>query len=1222
MTAEQSRVRLVVGLGASAGGIHALKEVFQRVPQETGIAWVVILHLSPDYESRLAEVLQSSTTLPVTTVVHGAKLEADHVFVIPPSKTLTLNDHRLTLTDPERPEDRRSPVDLFFRTLAETHRTEAAAVVLSGTGPNGSNGLKRVKEYGGLVITQDPEEAEYDDMPRHAIRTGLVDLVLPVAEIPQVLSTYARRLRKRDGVEDEPDHAEVHRTELDTLGILLALVREQTGHDFSNYKAPTLLRRVERRIHIHALAGMSQYIEYVRTQPTEGAALVKEMLISVTNFFRDPSAFAAMSAVVIPRLFQGRSARDQVRVWVPGCATGEEAYSVAMVLTEHMATLTDPPSVQLFATDLDDQAVADARAAVYSEADVADVSPERLRQFFIREGDAFRIRRETREMVLFAPHNLIKDPPFSNLDLICCRNLLIYLNRGAQDRVLEIFHFALRPEGYLFLGTAESTDGVGGLFAPVDKSAHIYQSRAVHTRTSLPIPQSTPHPMPSWPSAPPGQSIRDANRFSAGDLHFRMLEEFGPPSVVISDEEEVVHVSASAGRFLQVPPGEPTRDLFRMINGDLRVDLRTVLHEAARTRQPVELHGARIRLEGQEEGVTIVVRPVLKEGDPARGFFLVFFRRESEVSESPEQRVQGGGSGGGDDPAAQYVEAELIRLKGTLRSTIEQHETQAEEFRAANEELQAVNEELRSSAEELETSKEELQSVNEELTTVNQELKIKIEELGLANNDFQNLMNSTDIGTIFLDRLLRIKLSTPRARDVFNILPSDAGRPLSDITTRLEYEGLAEDVRRVLDNLHTIEREIATRHGRWYLIRLLPYRTTDDRIEGVVITSQDTTDRRMTEHRVRASEQRLRLLIDSAEDYAIFTMRTDGRVDSWNKGAERMYGYTEDEILDQPMSVLFTPEDRALGRPEAELRRAARTGRFEDERWHLRKDGTQLVCGGITVRMGDDASQGFAKIARDLTSQKETERQVRRTSDVLEAQATERIEHLRAQVSARAASEGRIRGLVRQLVSAQEDERARVARDLHDQMGQQLTALRLVLERQQERSRAAGDLLEDIWRAQALVKDIDDGLDFLAWELRPAALDDLGLVVVLPRYIQAWSEHYGIPVEFRSGLADERLLPEAETTFYRVAQEALNNVAKHAKAAQVDVLLERRGDKIVLIVEDNGVGFDGAALDHVGGLGTLGMRERATLIGAALDIESTPSQGTTVYLRWQPKGAR
>jgi two-component system CheB/CheR fusion protein len=1206
--AEPSRP-FVVGLGASAGGVAALQKFFAHVEPHGGTAYVVILHLSPDHDSRLAEVLQSVAPMPVTQVTTTTPIVPDHVYVVPPNKALGILDGMLTVAEFTRREQRLAPVDAFFRALGDTYGSRSACVILSGTGPNGSAGLKRIKEYGGMVIAQDPVEAEYSDMPRNAIATGLVDVILPIAEMPAKIRAYFDSLRN-EGAPVEGAVAD----SADAVREVLALLRVRTGHDFSNYKAPTLQRRIERRMNLRAIDTVSAYARLVRQEPEEAVSLMKELLISVTNFFRDPHAWAVLEQRVIPRLLQYRGAKDQVRVWVAGCATGEEAYSVAMLLAEHAATMVDRLSIQVFATDLDQAAIERAREGLYLEAEIADVPDDRLRRFFQRELRGYRIRRDLRELVLFATHNLIKDPPFSHLDLICCRNVLIYLNRVVQERVLETFHFALRPGGYLFICPAEAPDHPNDLFLRFDADAHIYESRTVTSRIVLPragvptfAPIHAPRPDPRAPE-----------RISPADLHQRLLEEYAPPSVVVNEEHNIVHMSGRVGRYLQLRGGEPSRDLLLLARPELRPDLRAGLHQAARDRAVVDIRGLQVAFEDGSRQVDLSVRPVLREDDPAHGYFVVLFQEQPQSAEPhAEPTVTLARSA---EPLTQQLENELARVKGQLRTTVEQYETQVEEAKAANEELQAMNEELRSAAEELETSKEELQSVNEELTTVNQELKIKIEELGVTNNDLQNFINATDIGTIFLDVGLRVKFSTPRAREVFNLLDSDIGRPLSDITSKLRDNDIQSDARAVVDRLSNVEREVPTDDGRWHLMRVLPYRTTDNRIDGVVITFQDITDRRAAELRVRDSEERLRLMIDGALDYAIFAMTETGEIDFWNTGAQRMFGYAAEEIVGSHFSLLFTPEDRAAGVADRELKEAARTGRAMDERYHLRKDGTRIYCSGVTRRMGAGRI-GFTKIARDLTAPRQAAEALQDANDHLEARVQGRTEELAKEVRAHQAAKAATANLLHRLVTSQEDERRRIARDLHDDFGQRLTALRLMLERAQQAKGGTDASRVEIDRALRLVAQIGGDVNFLSWQLRPTALDELGLAAALPRFVTEWSSHIGVAAEFRlGGYQQGQLSAEAEVTFYRVAQEALNNVAKHAHATRVDVVLGASEGQVVLVVEDDGIGFEASehgegAPDSGSGFGLPGMRERAALVGAVLQIESSPGRGTSVYLR-------
>jgi PAS domain S-box-containing protein len=629
-----------------------------------------------------------------------------------------------------------------------------------------------------------------------------------------------------------------------------------------------------------------------------------------------------------------------------------------------------------------------------------------------------------------------------------------------------------------------------------------------------------------------------------------------------------------------------------------------------------------VQIDGQLHIVNLHVRPVMRQEDATHGFILVLFEETREAT--AEERSHAEDAGDAIEPVARQLEDELVHVKAQLRATIEQYEVQHEELRASNEELQAVNEELRSAAEELETGKEELQSTNEELTTVNQELKIKIEELSQANNDFQNLMASTEIGTVFLDRSLRLKLFTPPASKIFNFIPADIGRPLSDITHGLRQVALLEAAEYVLDTLKPVENEVESLSGHWYLMQILPYRTLEDRISGIVMTFTDITKRRLAEQQLRRSEERLHLLVESVTDYSIIIQNTDGYIESWNLGAEQMFGYTEKEAVGQHISLIFTPEDRAKGAAEDEMRTALKDGRASDERWHLRKDGSRFYVSGVLTVLRDGELIGYAKIARDLTKSKQAEEDLERAREELEQRVEERTrelakanEALRAENAERRQVEKSRMQLLRKLVSTQEDERRRIARDIHDHLGQQSTALRLKLESLKDVCKEHADWCEQIEYTQAIAGRLDADVDFLAWELRPAVLDDLGLATALANFTREWSRHFNIPVEYHTtGMDNGRPAPEIETNLYRIAQEALNNIYKHAQASRVDVLLERRDHHVVLIVEDDGIGIttgDKPGQDR--GLGLLGMRERAALFGGTLEIETAPGGGTTIFAR-------
>ncbi|HEY3962926.1 MAG TPA: CheR family methyltransferase [Planctomycetaceae bacterium] len=875
VTGQGHSMTPMVGLGGSAGSILPLGSFFQSMPADSGMAFVVVLHLSPSHESSLAALLGRMTAMPVHQALDGQKVPPNHVYVIPPGKSLATVDGHLRLTELRTERGRRVAVDLFFRSLADTHGSQAAAVVLSGADGDGAIGIKRIKERGGLTIVQDPEEAEYAGMPRASIGTGMIDWVLRVADIPARLLQYRdTEMRLKLPPEDGPGIAlaampQEHDGEA-ALRDVLVLLRTRTGCDFSYYKRATILRRVGRRMQINGIEELPAYLTFLRTHPGEAGALLQDLLISVTNFFRDKEAFEALEST-IPELFKDKKPSDIVRVWVPACATGEEAYSIAMLLLEYAQSIEAGPTLQVFACDLDKNAIQVARAGHYPEAITADVSDARLRRFFIKDHSGYRVRRELREMVLFADHDLLKDAPFSRMDLISCRNLLIYLNGAAQARVFETFHFSLKPEGRLFLGSSELVEDGNPLFRVLDKKHRLYIRQAA-ARTGLPVPvgpgallrameyQSAHEPVVHgrrFVQETPVQfresaSLSNLDSTTLADLHFRLLERLSAPSVIVNAEHEIVHLSEHAGRFFQFAGGEFTTNLLRVVHPALRVELRTALFRADETNDVATATDIPMEMEGQPCKVDFQVFPA-KETSP--GYYLVVFERKA-ATEGLLSPTPGSETAQSADPVIRDLERELVNIKGRCRDTVEQYEASTEELKASNEELQAMNEELRSATEELETSREELQSINEELTTVNLEMKGKMDELAHTNSDLQNLMASTAIATVFLDRDLAITRYTPTAVPLFNLIPGDLGRPLAHLKHRLEYPEMLTDVEEVLRTLVPIEREVRA-NGEWYLARVQPYRTLEDHIAGGVLTFVNVTDRKKTTETLRERMEEL-----------------------------------------------------------------------------------------------------------------------------------------------------------------------------------------------------------------------------------------------------------------------------------------------------------------------------------------------------------------------------
>ncbi|MBB1612581.1 chemotaxis protein [Pseudomonas sp. UMC65] len=970
----------VVGIGASAGGLQAVKAFFEHMPKDCGMAFVVILHLSSDHQSVADKIIQESTRIPVSQVNDTTPIERNHVYVISPAHHLKMNDGYLAVSPSTRQGGSHIAIDLFFRDLADAHKERAFCVILSGTGADGAVGLSRIKEQGGITLVQTPEDAEFDGMPRAAIETQMVDLVLPVVEMPQKLLELWRNAQSiiLPTADDPEIKTTPPATERDAavaeqllLDILIQL-RASTGHDFKHYKRATVLRRIERRLQVTAQPDLATYYNFLQEHPDETKALLGDMLIGVTNFFRDREAFEALERDVIPNLVKSLEEtvphREEVRIWSAGCSTGEEAYSLAMLLAEQLALDASGAKMQVFATDIDERAVTHGRNGVYPEAIITDVPPPRLRQYFAKEKNQhYRVRKEIREKVLFAKHSLLADPPFSQIDLIVCRNLLIYLDREVQRDILQMFHFALRPGGYLFLGSSESADGCLDLFVPVDKRNRIFRVRAGSSamRRAPTIPRGG-YLRPSTASIT--TEIKAPSKVAFADIHLRALEKAAPPSVIVDIQANILHMSEGAGRFLRYVAGEVTHNLLALVHPDLRLDIRTTLFQVQQSNMPVISRKIRVQREQGPFMVDITAHPYRDDATES-DYVLVIFQ-ESAID---PQQVDTTTVSHAENALMGNLERELQRTKLHLQDAIEQSEVSSEELKASNEEMQAVNEELRSATEELETSKEELQSINEELLTVNYELKTKVEETDKVNDYLTNLIASTDIATVFVDRNMRIRWFTPRATDIFSMLPVDTGRSLMDITHRLDYPEITEDATTVFESLGTIEREIGGKNDRWYIARLLPYRSSEDHIDGTVLTFIDITKRRQAEEELRLGEERMRLVAESTHDFAIIILDDHGAITDWNTGAELIFGYTKDEVLGAYYDFIFSPEDRSSGMPESELRAAREHGRGEDERWHVRKDGSRFYCSGEITQLQSDSLQGYVKIARDLTGHKRTQ---------------------------------------------------------------------------------------------------------------------------------------------------------------------------------------------------------------------------------------------------------
>ncbi|MEZ4730570.1 MAG: CheR family methyltransferase [Caldilineaceae bacterium] len=1187
----------VIGIGASAGGLAALRTFFGALPGDTGLTFVVVVHLSPEHESNLATLLQAYTAMPVLQVTAQVQMQPDHVYVIPPGKQLMVSDSTLDLAEFAQTSHRALQIDTFFRSLAAQYG-DGGAIILSGSGSDGAVGIQAIKEGGGLVLVQDPAEAEYEGMPRSAVATGLVDIVAPVAELALQLVTAKQTPITIDLPEDGDALSPAVQQSLTQI---LAYLRAQTGHDFSGYKPTMLLRRLVRRLQLNHLTTLTAYLHHLRQDHAEAEALLRDLLINVTAFFRDPTAWAALEATVIPQLFAGKGGDDTVRVWSVGCASGEEAYSIAMLLLEAADQVVNPPTLQIFASDLDAEALAIAREGCYPAAIAADVGEQRLARFFTKDDSHYRVRSEVREIILFAQHNLLQDPPFSRLDLILCRNVLIYLQRDRQEQIVTSFAYALREgaagPGYLFLGHAEASDSVSALFDSLDRRHRLYQRHTAAPPFSplLTLPLSRPTRLP----AAREDVVVTATSTPAAD-HRQLLEDLGPPSLLVDESYTVLHLSASVGRYLLPPGGTPTTNVLRLVRPELQAELRVALARAFATNQATATRPIPVHFDGTIHLVSLLVRPQRKAG-PARAL-IFFWADETPSTPAPLDLAPTDNSA-----LVQQLEAEVQQTHHRLHVIREEYETTVEELRAANEELQSANEEHTSLLEELETSKEELQSMNEELQTVNQELKNKVEEVSHTHGDLQNLFAATDIATLFLDRNLRIKRYTPRTVELFNLTPPDRGRPLTHLRTKLDYGQLEADAQAVLAHLASVEREVQSRDDRWFLVRIRPYRTVEDYIEGVVITCVDITTNKQAAEALRRSEERYRLLVESTQEYAMFLMDPAGQITSWNMGAQRLFGYTAAEAIGVDAAMIFTEEDRQAGVPTQELATAAATGQANDERWHVRQDGSRFWASGVmeSLHQPDGSLRGFAKVLRDNTERKTAEEALQRLNATLEQQVEERT--------------AQVRSLASTLTMAEQEERRRISQILHDDLQQQLYGIQMRLMMLQTEV-ATDDQSALTTYAQDAYDWLGDAIQTtrqLTVDLSPPVLKGEGLVEALGWLTRQMAEMQGLQVALQIIQPCPVPNEDMRVLLFQSVRELLFNVVKHAGTDRAAVALnEGEAGECIIIIRDEGRGFDvaAAAARHDGGFGLFSVRERLKLFGGRMAIQSAPGQGTAITI--------
>jgi two-component system CheB/CheR fusion protein len=1222
---------VVVGIGASAGGLEALTELLDHLPERTGMVFAVVQHLDPRHESLLSELLGKHTKLPVREATEGTKVQPDHVYIIPPNKNMTLENGSLRLAARTLHRGQHMPVDIFLRSLAADRGNRAAGVILSGANTDGALGVEAIKAEGGITIVQDPASARHRDMPTAALETGCVDFVLSPAAIAQELAridqlSYVRALPVLDSDvspmytpskpkgeasgERSGDDSDAEKSRVaQSLQRIYTLLRSSVGVDFTQYKPATVQRRIQRRMALLRMEKIEDYARFLRTNEPEIIALYQDILIKVTSFFRDPAAFEHLKRWVFPRMLKGRSKDEAIRIWVPGCSSGEEPYSIAICLAEYLGRSRSDFPVQIFATDLSDSSLDRARDGVYVENIALDVSPERLRRFFVKNGRNFQIIKSIREMVIFAKQNLAKDPPFSHLDLISCRNVLIYLGTALQKKIFPIFHYALRHGGYLLLGNSENIGEYTDLFAQVDKRSRIFMRKDNVPRgrlepfasallagpaegASLRLATTGPPPsrvFPSGTSSDSEKSDLDIQR----EVNRILLQRYTPSGVVVTNELEVVQFHGKGQTYFEPAPGKASFSMLKLIKEGLAVQSRAAVAAVRREGRTIKRR-ASFSDDARIHEVELEVIPLKSIGD-RNGHFLILFNEISPVDSLAETKVGSSKSGAHrrkDDRKTQALMRELAATRQYLQSTIEEQDASNQEIKSANEEILSSNEELQSTNEELETAKEELQSSNEELVTVNEELQNRNIDLALANNDLTNLINSVNFAIVILGSDGHIRRFTPMASRLFNLIPGDVGRPFTDISSNLQIPDLPALVDQVVETMTPFEAEVQEREGRWYKLSIRPYRTGDNRIEGAILALVDIDILKRSLEEARQSRDFAEAVVSTIRD-PLVVLDSNFLVKSANTAYYETFQTSPDEIAGQPFDGLGSGQwniSSLRKRLEEVLEKGNRFENFVVENEFRGLGRKRILLSARRVDAEREKSPAILLAIEDITERRQVEQEI---------------------------------------LAISEREQRRMGQDLHDGLGQQLTGIGFMvqayLNEQDEESQAPlvewlRKLLDQINEAAALTRE-------LALGLHPMALQAGHFKTALQGLASNVENLFKVPCTFHAN--EPCLIPgnsdEAATHLYRITQEAINNALKHGKAKRIAISYTRDEEtkRTTLSITDDGSGIRQLPRAAVitKGMGLQIMRYRAEAIGGKLVVGRGTNSGTVVSVSFddEPK---
>lgn len=1193
----------VVGVGASAGGLQAFREILENLSPDTGMAFVLVTHMAPDQKSFLAEIMERYTQMPVHSIEDGQRPKPNHLYVLLPNQMLTLRDGFFKLETRGSEERFPKTIDYFFRSLAADQKNRAIGVVLSGADSDGALGLKTIKGEGGIAIVQSPESAMHADMPRSSIAVDHVDLIIPPAEIALELVRLAdqftrpevRSLEEGSAASDDQSYQKI-----------LQQLRGSFGLDLRQYKPETIRRRIGRRMLLLKMENLAQYYRFLQARAEELNTLHEDVLINVTRFFRDAGFWESLRTNVLPILFQDHASVKPIRIWSVGCSTGEEAYSLAIIVLEYLSQHGLDTPVQIFGTDASNQSIEAARYAVYPETVASEVSPERLRRYFSKVDRGYQVSKRIRDICIFARQNLCSDPPFSHIDILSCRNVMIYFNQVLQRQVMLTFHYSLEPGGFMLLGMSEGLRDYSEVFTTVDRKCKIYTKTGISLPPTVDRPRAFSLAVPSGVARPPLAEI-GGNMWPELELQRAadrmVLARTGPPGFIVDERMNVLQSRGQTSTFVNIAPGAVSWNLLRILREDIANEVRIAIKHAIHEDVPSTTTFGMLDEQGAQHKVQVDVLPIARATARPR-CFLVLFQMVDRHSESLTSGVQAVQLAEDEkDRLISQLRQELTTTRFHLQSLVEERDARNQELVSANEEIQSANEELQSTNEELETTKEELQSANEELQTVNDELQQRNNVLTQTGNDLTNLLNSVNIPLLMLTSDLHIRQFTPPMQRLLSVRPADVGRSISEIRLQLSIENIEPILHEVLDTLGTREIEVQDRDGRWHLLRVRPYRTSENKIEGLVIVLVDIDQlRRSQQHLVDARD--FASSVVQSVPLPIAVLNEDCTIRTANTAFRDLTQLSSNDLENRSLPDLV----RLLwgvNKLRAELdsllqTQAGASIEFEHQSTTTHNNTLLIKAQALSI----EGSRVLLIMIEDITLRREAERLIAKQKEALENEIQITAHNL-------IRTQEELRGLTAHLFTVQEEERQHVARELHDDISQRLSLVEMLLQEIHGVSSEEKDT-ERLEKARIQVHALNTDIRQISHRLHPAILADLGLSAALKAMVKDFGQREAMPATYLSQNVPENIRPQAETAVYRIAQEALRNVAKHAGKTHVKVVLEGSEEQLRLRVMDFGIGFDQDSEAGSSGLGMISMQERARLAGGSLTTYSELGQGTTI----------